>query len=147
MLGGLSRWLRAMGYAATFDDRVEDGELVARAARDGAVLLSSDAPLFERKRITSGEVRALFVPRHAPVLDQLCFVMRRFSLEVRDPLCMRCGGELREAPRDSVRDEAPPRTFASCDRFWRCAGCEKLFWHGTHWRHIAETRASMARSV
>jgi uncharacterized protein len=147
MLGGLSRWLRAVGYAATFDAHVDDGELVARAARDGSILLSSDAPLFERKRLKSGEVRGLFVPRHAPIGEQLVFVMRRLALEVREPRCMRCGGELLEAPRASIAHEAPPRAFESCDRFWRCGECAQLFWHGTHWKQIEGRRAAIAASV
>jgi uncharacterized protein with PIN domain len=144
MLGGLSRWLRAVGYEAAFDARIDDGDLVARAAREGAAVLSSDAPLFERKLLRSGLVRGLFVPRHAPIDDQLVFVMRHFRLEVRDARCMRCGGALAEAPRDAVRDEAPPRAWERCDRFWRCEGCSGLFWHGTHWTRIAAARDAVA---
>ena len=147
MLGGLSRWLRAMGYEAAFDDRIDDGDLVRRAAREGSIVLSSDAPLFERKLLKSGTVRGLFVPRHAPVGEQLVFVMRHFSLAVRDPRCMGCGGALLEAERDAVRAEAPPLAFRRCERFWRCDGCARLFWRGTHWTHIAETRDAVARAV
>ncbi len=147
MLGGLSRWLRAMGYEAEFDHRIDDGDLVRRADEEGFIVLSSDAPLLERKLVTSGRVRALFVPRHAPIEEQLAFVMRHFALEVREPRCMGCGGVLVEAPREAVREEAPPRAFQSFDRFWRCDGCSRLFWRGTHWTHIAETREAMARAV
>jgi uncharacterized protein with PIN domain len=147
MLGGLSRWLRAMGYQAAFDGWIDDGDLVRRAAQDGSVVLSSDAPLFERKALRSGLVRGLFVPRHAPVDEQLVFVMRHFRLPVREPRCMRCGGALVETEREAVRDEAPPRAWRRCDRFWRCAECGQLFWHGTHWAHIAATRDEVAREV
>ena len=147
MLGGLSRWLRAMGWEAAFDGRIDDGELVARAAREGAVVLSSDAPLFERKLLKSGAVRGLFVPRHAPIDQQLVFVMRHFDLDVREARCMSCGGALRETARDAVRDEAPPRAWQSCERFWRCCGCARLFWHGTHWTHIAEAREAVRCSI
>lgn len=147
MLGGLSRWLRAMGYEAAFEYGIDDGVLVSRAARDGSVVLSSDAPLFERRLLRSGAVRGLFVPRHAPVDEQLVFVMRHFTLAVRAPRCMRCGGALEEAAREAVRDEAPPRAWARCDRFWRCAACGQLFWHGTHWTRIARAREAVACAV
>ena len=147
MLGGLSRWLRAMGYEAAFDGWIDDGELVRRAGLEGSVLLSSDAPLFERNALRSGRVRGLFVPRHAPIDEQVVFVMRHFALGVREPRCMRCGGALAEAAREAVRGEAPARAFERCDRFWRCAECGQLFWHGTHWTHIAETRDAVARAV
>jgi hypothetical protein len=49
---------------------------------------------------------------------------------------MSCGGELAEAPRHAVLDEAPPLAFRNCRRFWRCRRCGKLLWRGTHWRRI-----------
>lgn len=147
MLGGLSRWLRAMGYEAAFAPGIDDGELVRRAAREGAIVLSSDAPLFERKALRDGPVRGLFVPRHAPVREQLVFVMRAFALEVRAPRCMGCGGALAAVARDAVRAEVPPRALAAYDAFWRCGACAKVFWHGTHWESIARLREAARRAV
>src|SRR5262245_34014979 len=49
MLGGLARWLRAVGYEAAFEHGIDDGDLVSRALATGAVLLSSDRPLFNRR--------------------------------------------------------------------------------------------------
>ena len=61
MLGGLARWLRAAGYDAAFEYGIDDSELLRRAQQTGAVLLSSDAPMFERNVIRGGTVRAVFV--------------------------------------------------------------------------------------
>jgi hypothetical protein len=49
---------------------------------------------------------------------------------------MACGGRLLAVPKESARPEAPPRTFAWCEEFFRCDRCAKLFWQGTHWRRI-----------
>jgi uncharacterized protein with PIN domain len=143
MLGGLARWLRAAGWDASFDPFIDDGELVRRAHEDGRVLLSSDRPLFDRARVRDGEVRALFVPRHRPPVEQLAFVAGALALPVRDPRCMTCGGALAELPREAVLGEAPPRTLARCDRFWRCTRCRKLFWRGTHWDRISRALAGV----
>ncbi|MCX5676358.1 MAG: hypothetical protein NTX87_15255 [Planctomycetota bacterium] len=61
---------------------------------------------------------------------------RRHPLRRREPRCMACGGLLHPIPRESARPEAPPRTYAWCEEFYRCARCAKLFWRGTHWRRI-----------
>ena len=147
MLGGLARWLRAVGYEAAFEHGIDDAALVERAGRMGAVLLSSDRPLFDRKLVRTGEVRALFVPRHAPVLDQVVFVLSTLRLGVRDLRCMACGGVLLVVSRDEVIDEAPPRVLASCDEFFRCAGCRHLYWRGTHWARIEAARTAIARRL
>ncbi len=137
MLGGLARWLRAAGYHAEFHYGIEDRQLVRRALATGAVLLSSDRPMFQRNVIRHKTAKALFVPPALTKLQQLAHVLGRLDLPVRpQPRCMACGGELAEVARASVRDEAPARAYAACRRFWRCRRCRKLFWRGTHWGRI-----------
>jgi len=136
MLGGLARWLRAWGYDAAFEYGIDDGDLVARAEQTGAMILSSDGPLFDRTVIATGRVKALYVPQQLSRDEQLDFVVRELRLPRRTGRCMACGGELVEVPRHSVTDEAPPLAFKNCKRFWRCQRCDKLLWHGTHWHRI-----------
>lgn len=140
MLGGLARWLRAAGYDAEFTPGVDDPELIHKALRTGATLLSSDGRLFERNIVRHKTDKALFVPRDLDKPQQLAFVVRELALPLRpDPRCMACGGELAEVSKDSIRDEAPTKAFAACDQFWRCARCGKLLWKGSHWRRITAT--------
>lgn len=143
MLGGLSRWLRAAGYDAAFEHGIEDGTLVRLASKEDRIVLSSDSGIFERTVVKTGRVRALFVPRATPPTDQLAFVLRALALPTRDPRCMACGGELREVSKSTVAHLAPPRSFATYDRFWTCAACAKLYWRGTHWSRIVERLAAV----
>jgi uncharacterized protein with PIN domain len=143
MLGGLSRWLRAAGYEAAFEHGIDDGVLVRRAAEEGRVILSSDGGIFERNVIKKGEVRALRIPRATPPIEQLGFVLRSFDLDVLEARCMACGGAIDEIPKSDVAGIAPPRSFAAYDRFWTCASCKKLFWHGTHWSRIVRSLESV----
>jgi uncharacterized protein with PIN domain len=147
MLGGLARWLRAAGYDAHFDYAIEDGDLVALAEKEHAVLLSSDAPLFDRTKIKSGSVRALFVPRHRPVLEQAAFVLRELALPVKDARCMRCGGLLAKVEKREVEAELLPKTRAAYEEFWRCGRCGKVYWHGAHWEKIEARRAELRGSL
>jgi uncharacterized protein with PIN domain len=136
MLGGLSRWLRAAGYEASFDGQIDDRALVRRASDEKRILLSSDGGVFERSALRRGEVRGLFVPRATPPVEQLAFVLRALELTILDPRCMACGGALHEIDKHETEGRVPPRSFAAFDRFWTCRACNKLFWHGTHWMRI-----------
>ena len=147
MLGGLARWLRAMGHAASFEPVIADDALVRRAQVTGEIVLSSDAPLFERRAFTSGTVRGLFVPRHAPVDDQLVFVMKELGLGVLPPRCMACGGGLLDADPELVEARVPARSREAFERFFACDGCGRLFGHGTHWARIAKKRERIAAAV
>lgn len=147
MLGGLARWLRAAGYDARFDHGIDDAHLVGLAEAERAVLLSSDAPLFDRTKIKTGRVRALFVPRHRPVLEQTAFVLRALSLPVTDARCMRCGGALAKVDKREIEARLLPKTRAAFDEFWRCERCGKVYWHGAHWAKIEKRRDDLRRSL
>jgi hypothetical protein len=144
MLGGLARWLRAAGYDAAFEYGIDDDALIARAARDGSTILSSDGPLFRRTVLADGTVPALYVPQQLGKLEALRFVMRELGLDLRRPRCMACGGRLVEVPKHEVMDEAPPLAYRNCERFWRCGRCGKLLWHGTHWQKITRRLRAVA---
>jgi uncharacterized protein len=136
MLGGLSRWLRAAGYDASFEHGIDDSVLVRLAAEEGRIVLSSDGGIFERNVVKNGSVRALRIPRATPPIEQLTFVLRTLDLTMGEPRCMACGGELDEVSKNDVAHAVPPRSFAAYDRFWRCVVCNKLYWRGTHWSRI-----------
>lgn len=137
MLKGLARWLRASGFDAWWQYGVEDGELVRRAQEDGRTLLSQDSGIMIRSPVASGEIDSLFIPLRLTVEEQLHLVFREFGLHRAPPRCMKCGGAMERVDKESVRHEAPPRTFAWLDEFFRCARCGQLFWKGTHWNNIA----------
>ena len=75
----------------------------------------------------------------------MAYVLRELRLPVRPPRCMACGGQLREVAKHTVMDEAPPLAFRNCERFWRCARCDKLLWRGTHWQKITRRLEDLAR--
>jgi uncharacterized protein with PIN domain len=46
--------------------------------------------------------------------------------------------------KERVRDRIPPRTARWKDEYFLCAGCGRLFWHGTHWERISRVLAALA---
>jgi uncharacterized protein with PIN domain len=135
-LGGLARWLRAAGYDTLWEAGIDDDELLRQGARESAVVLTTDSMLMERRVLRDGVIPALWMPPTLGVAAQLLLVFREFGLAVRDSRCMSCGGELRLAPKEALRERIPPRTYLWLDRFYVCNRCDKVFWHGTHWQRI-----------
>ncbi len=147
MCGGLARWLRAVGYDATWSPDIDDGQLVQEADVQGRFLLSSDKGIFERRLITSGQVPALLIPRGLRRLQQLEYVVQQLQLRVRPPRCMACGGALLPAAREEVAAEVPARSLVWAGHFYRCGQCAKVFWEGSHWRRISKVREAAAGLV
>jgi uncharacterized protein with PIN domain len=144
MLGGLARWLRAAGYSACFDVHIDDGALVRRALEEERCLLTSDGGVMERYAVTRCLVRSVFIPRGLKPLEQLAHVMDVLQLPLRESRCMECGGRLAEVPLDEVAEHVPEKVKRVCNRFYRCRGCRKVYWRGTHWEDI---RRRLARAA
>src|SRR5690348_3278166 len=69
-VGRLARWLRALGYDASYHARIDDSELVREAAAEDRVLLTRDRDLTRRRVIQTGVVRAILI-RDDDVISQL----------------------------------------------------------------------------
>lgn len=136
MLGGLARWLRAAGYSAAFDVHIGDGELVRRALEEGRCLLTSDSGIAERYAVAEGLVRFVFIPMGLSTTQQLAHVIGALELLPKSSRCMDCDGELAVVPLAEVQHEVPAKVRDLCPQFFRCQGCGKLYWHGTHWESI-----------
>ena len=138
MLGGLAKWLRVAGYDTYYAREgtdVSDGNLVRIAIEEGRVLLTSDRGFLERKPVRDEEVSLLVVP-HLPLEDQLRLVTRSFDLARRPSRCMECNGELEDVRPDAVVERVPPEVIQDHQKFFRCRGCDRVFWHGSHWERI-----------
>jgi uncharacterized protein with PIN domain len=146
-LGGLARWLRAAGYEARWEAGIADDVLLREAGKAAAAILTTDSMLMERRLLRDRVIPSLWLPPTLTIAEQLALVFREFSLQVRGPRCMACGGELRRADKESLRERIPPRTYRWLDEYFVCALCGKLFWHGTHWHKIHGRLSALARAA
>jgi uncharacterized protein with PIN domain len=136
-LGGLARWLRAAGYEAESAGGARDA-LVREGVRTGAVVLSTDVHLWDRRLVRDGTVKALWLPSGLDVVRQLGMVLRDLELAPLAPRCMACGGALEAVDKAAVAERIPPRTARWKDVYFVCTRCGRLFWEGTHWERIRE---------
>ncbi len=135
-LGGLARWLWACGYEAWWKPHIDDSELIQRARALDAVVLTTDSMLLERRLVRDRVVPTFWLPPILRIPEQLEIVFGEFGLQVGEPRCMHCGGELQPGDKQQLRDKIPPRTYRWLNEYFVCRSCGKLFWHGTHWEKI-----------
>jgi uncharacterized protein with PIN domain len=140
MMKGLARWLRACGYDATWEYGIDDGDLLRFAEQEGRIVITADAGIMLRRAVKEGRPRAIFLPHGLPPREQVRRTLRELRLELRPARCMGCGGAVEAVSKESVRFEAPPRTYEVVDCFQRCARCGRLLWKGTHWDKIEALR-------
>lgn len=146
-LGTLARFLRLLGFDTVYDPDLDDAELARVSSDESRILLTRDVGLLKRSSVTHGYCVRADDPR-----DQVVEVARRFHLEGRlQPFtrCMVCNGRLERVSTSEVADRVPSGTKQFADRYQRCAGCEKVYWRGSHHdelnRIIEAVRRSRAR--
>jgi hypothetical protein len=140
MLGTLTRYLRFMGYDTISANGFrngnpdEDTQLLALAHHEHRILLTRDHELARRGQdhavlVTEGDVLT-----QVQQLADLGLVKRRLSMS----RCSLCNTMLRDATEDEIQSARyAPRDRTGFTFFW-CDHCRKLYWNGSHGRHLQE---------
>jgi uncharacterized protein with PIN domain len=135
-LGGLARMLRMLGFDTLYDNGAADREIVEVAAREHRIVLTRDRELLKCREIARGS----FVHPLKPEA-QLQAVAARYALErsMRPfTLCLHCNLRLVSIEKSEAAARVPERVAGQYDRFMRCAGCERIYWEGSHWARMHE---------
>ena len=139
-VGKLARWLRLMGYDASFFDGSDDSELVAMAKAEGRVILSRDTHIMKRRLITGGQIRAVLIDSDRPE-RQVRQVIDTLGLDSRFrpfTICLECNQTLVERAKDELAGLVPPYVFKTQSQFRQCSNCKRFYWRGTHWRAMTK---------
>lgn len=129
-LGGLARILRLLGFRAEYEPGRDHSLLVEKASSSGSVLLSRDLRLLMRRGVVHGRWVRSCDPR-----AQAVEVAASLGLapEIRlFRFCSRCGGEIDRVPKIEIDHLLEPLTRQHYEEFWRCGGCGRIYWAGSH---------------
>lgn len=135
MLVKLGKYLRILGYDATWDPRLRTHEMILRANREDRVFLTRNT------RLPHGHPppKRVLVLASGDAAEQLQRVVAEFSLDTEAALfskCIRCNELLDEvADKESVRERVHPNVYDRYDRFLTCPKCGTVFWLGSHVRN------------
>jgi uncharacterized protein with PIN domain len=130
-LGGLARMLRMLGFDATYDNAAQDEQIAEQSALERRVVLTRDRELLKRREVLRGCYVTTLKPeaqlREISLRYDLPKHMRPFTL------CLHCNLPLRTAEPAAVRERVPDRIREHYKSFMHCAGCDRVYWEGSHW--------------
>ncbi len=133
-LGKLARKLRLLGFDTYFESNLDDNEIIKMSLAENRIVLSRDKELINNSRITQGYRILSSDPR-----EQIREVMIRFDLQNNlNPFsrCIDCNGMIENVSKESVNEYLPPKTRQYFDEFFRCRGCGKIYWEGSHYENM-----------
>ncbi|NBF40847.1 MAG: twitching motility protein PilT [Spirochaetes bacterium] len=136
-LGKLARLMRMLGFDTLYNNSWDDPEIVQRGLAENRIILTRDAGILKRREVTHG-----YLVRSDDPLEQAAAVLRRFDhLSARiEPFhrCMACNGLIEPVSREEVEDDLLPGTRQNYDEFYRCRGCARVYWRGSHYEAMRE---------
>jgi len=136
-LGRLARYLRMLGFDTRYRNDAKDPQLARCARSEHRILLTRDRNLLKRNAVTHG----LWIRATEPT-RQLVEVVERLQLQSAiQPFgrCTQCNHELERVDKEAVLHRLLPRTRQLYDEFWRCPGCQRIYWRGSHFEHMRRT--------
>jgi hypothetical protein len=134
-LGRLARDLRLLGFDTAFANDLGDDRLARLAAAERRILLTRDRQLLMRRDVTHG-----CYLRAARPEEQLAYLVRRLQLcRLIRPFtrCSACNAPVQRVGCDAIAATLPPGVRRLHEAFWRCDGCGRVYWRGSHWCAMA----------
>ncbi|MFZ5997913.1 MAG: Mut7-C RNAse domain-containing protein [Nitrospirota bacterium] len=144
MLGSLARWLRIAGFDTLYYRHIDDRDLIRIAKQQQRILLTRDTNLTRRRM----EDRFLLI-HSEDTFEQLKEVLRALNIHELSfsPRCPQCNGMLEAVTKESVFDDVPDHVMLTVDSFFKCAGCGKVYWKGSHKRRIDMKMKELAKEI
>jgi uncharacterized protein with PIN domain len=133
-LGRLAKYLRLLGFDTLYRNDFADAEIATLSQGERRIVLTRDRDLLMHGCITHG----CYV-REVEPLRQVIEIVGRLDLKrTCQPFsrCSCCNEHLYAVPKDDVRDRLAPPTLAHYDQFWRCHGCARIYWAGSHYQRL-----------
>ena len=135
-LGKLARLLRMYGFDSSYRNDYTDPEIIQIALDEQRIILTRDVGILKNKKVTRG-----YYVRSQQPHEQLTEVLHRFDLHSQvNPLsrCMVCNGNIVSVSKEEIIHLLKPNTRSCYTEFYRCTGCNKIYWEGSHYQKMME---------
>ena len=132
-----------LGFDAMYRPDFEDSEIVQISADEKRIILTRDVELLKANAVTHG-----YWVRSISPNEQVGEVLERFDLhsQIRPfRRCMVCNSPIERVDKETVADALPRKVRELHDEFYRCAGCRKVYWKGTHYHDMMEQIQNLSR--
>lgn len=133
-LGKLALKLRLLGFDTLFRNDFEDDEIIAVSLREKRIILTRDKGILKQNAVTHG-----YFLRSDDPKKQLKELVGRLQLQNKfRPFsrCTACNGELEQVEKELLKNRLAEDTLQYYNEFWQCTGCGKIYWQGSHFKHI-----------
>jgi len=142
-LGWLGRFLRMLGFDTVYEPHLADREIRRLAHAQNRIVLTRDRDLLKCRDIARGYYVRALKPE-----AQLREVAERYRLGgAARPFtrCLHCNLALVPVDKANIAHRLPPKVAALHQTFTHCAGCERVYWPGSHYGRMCAALGRIAQ--
>jgi len=122
-----------LGFDTVYKNDFSKEELYAISANENRTLLSKSTYFKKFTDIVFYQIKS------ADPQQQLKEVIAHFNLlNSLDPFirCLYCNQILEKKDKEEVEQSLMPQTKKDFSEFWKCPGCKKVYWKGSHYERM-----------
>lgn len=131
MLGKLARELRLLGIDCAYEKELNSNLLFRKAKQSARIFLTRNTKL-------KTQTGTIFI-NSEKVVEQVQQILNTFAdnLVIR-PMsrCLNCNEILIEQAKANIKSKVPFYVYQTCERFYACPKCQKIYWRGTHYQDM-----------
>lgn len=142
-LGKLARYLRLLGFDTLYQNDYSDRLIVNLAKKERRIILTRDVGLLKNKTVSRG----LWLRNTQPI-KQTREVLKRLDLysEIKPfTRCLECNGMIKKVSKKKIQHFLPAKTSLYYQQFFRCKSCQKLYWHGSHYKKLNKVLSGLLK--
>jgi uncharacterized protein len=137
MHGSLARKLRIFGIDTAYSSSISDNHLLMECSNQRRILLTSDKEL--SRRALNKQIGSIHLKGHSDKENMVkifgeCNVSEILfdSAFARCPICNLVLEKKEKGEFDDSNNLIPPKSYFLYSHFYRCSGCRKIYWEGSH---------------
>ncbi len=129
-LGKVARILRLLGFDVFLDAALSDTDIINQSLKNKRIILTRDRGILKQRRVRYG-----YYVKEDSLEEQMRSIIKRYALKDKiKPFtrCSKCNGQLKVVAKQKILAQLPSLTRQYYNEFYRCSGCGKIYWPGTH---------------
>ena len=135
-LGRLAKWLRILGYDASYFEEPNLSSLIIISLREGRMILTRNSRLRQHHGLKMVYIKSDDLSQQ---LEQVKEELRlRPHKEKMFSRCVLCNKILKDVRKSEVKKKVPEFVFQTQENFVKCPQCDRVYWQGTHWGKVEQ---------
>ncbi len=140
MPGNIAKKLRLFGFNSEYVSDIDDSKLIEKAKNENRTIISRDRSLIDRTN--KNKISSVYITKENEI-EQFLEIAKTTHLQFDEisgdsARCTKCNSPTSKINKIEIENKIPKRVLEYHDKFWKCDGCDQIYWEGTHIKNLQE---------